>query len=59
MQARSAAIRAVEADDELSASDKVMFIKLSYRDVALAEAYLTLSSPALRTAFVKEVLHSS
>lgn len=59
MQVRSAAIRAVEANDELSVSEKVRFIKIFQRDIGMAEAYLTLSRPALRTAFVKEVLQPS
>lgn len=52
-------IRAIEANAELTASEKVRFMKVFHRDVAVAEAYLTLSSPALRADFVKEMLRPS
>lgn len=59
VQIRSTAVHAIEADERLSASEQVRFVNLIHHDIAMAETYLALTSPTLRTSFVKEVLRPS
>lgn len=51
-QRRMSAIRAIEKDNNLSASKRVKAMRLFRRDIAAAEAYLASENTDLRTQFI-------
>ena len=58
-QCRTAAIRVVTKDKNLTAEEKVKVMRLFQEDMAIADSYLAIEDTATRTAYIRAELEAS